>query len=141
MPATDVPADCGRLTDDECELTKRGKQLSEEACGTAFCRAGWMAAIMDPAIAKANPTNLDDMTAIYQPMRSLLVDAGCGEEAVEQLFGGGSGTIGYTWGTKAYAKAGAKGVKTFMKRYASELKAVKLVAGKKGRLLVESSIP
>lgn len=98
-----------------------------EACGTAFCRAGWMCALMEDDKART-PDEWDRMD-LDGPPTQLLLDAGISGEEISDLFGGGAcGTARY--GTKAYIKAGVKGVKDFMKKHEAALKATKL----KGRV-------
>ena len=139
MHAKDVPSDTETCNNDEGDLTARGKRLSKKACGTAFCRAGWMMAILDPKLGKMNPDSIDDHEEIYKPAMNLLTDAGCDAGVVGHLFGGGSGINGERWGTKAYAKAGAKGVRDFMEQYKTELKAARLTKNSAGRYSVSVS--
>lgn len=101
----------------------------KETCGTSFCRAGHMIAVLD-ADKQRTPEEWDDLDAnINSRARALLVEAGVSSYDVTELFDGsavdGCGKIG----SKRYAKAGAKGLRDFMVKYETELKATKIPEG------------
>lgn len=89
------------------------------ACGTAYCRAGWMI-----ALAEASNKKLTNMQ-IHRKANALLRKAGIRQEVIDQLFSGDA-CSGFTPGSPAYAKAGADGVRQFMALYEKELKNVRL---------------
>lgn len=90
----------------------------KEACGTAYCRAGWMV-----NLAEKNPRGCDNR---YLPSKAknMLVSAGIPESAIYTLFEGGA--VRGIPGTKEYAKRGAEGIRKFMETYEKELKSKKV---------------
>lgn len=113
-----------------CEnLSALSAAQKRETCGTSFCRAGWMVATLD-ADKQRTPDEWDMLDAmISYRARKLLLKAGAAHCDINQLFDGdavgGCGKIG----TKAYAAAGAKGLRDFMKKYEAGLKATKVEEG------------
>ena len=92
-------------------------KVQGEPCGTAYCRAGWMASIAANRV-------VDSDDHIYNATSKALMRAGIPELEIEHLFDGG--VVKGTPGTKSYAKAGAKGVRAFMKKHETKLKATEL---------------
>lgn len=119
-------------------------EVAKEACGTAFCRAGWMCAITD----KINPQEqetweMDDKIAGHATR--MLIRAGIPEIDISWLFSGaaidfeqqekvfgrkflreGESLPSPQIGTEAYAKAGAEGMRNFMAKWEEQLKSVKV---------------
>jgi hypothetical protein len=104
-------------------------QYGREACGTAYCRAGWMAAI-------GHDRAITDESAIALYAEQLLYRAGIPIDAINDLFSGIA--IGRECrdlgqyrepqpGTPQYAKKGADGVRNFMREFEPALKAARLV--------------
>lgn len=121
------------VTDDFGEKPKAMK----EACGTAYCRAGWMGAILgqkritDGSLA----TRLFESAGIDYLDTSDLFDVACDSSEFNLGFGDGE----LNPGTKAYAKAGANGLRVFMRRHAKKLRAAELVKDGSGRWQVRMS--
>lgn len=127
--------------DDHTPITQANIKAATEridaACGTSFCRAGWMAThLVNPVGMQTKDwANLQFKAqeeeenawrgGIYILARNVLLDAGISRWAIENLFEGDA--VSGTPGTQAYANAGAKGVREFMRQYASELKAHKVM--------------
>ena len=106
-------------------LDKKGDAL-KDACGTAYCRSGWMGTIL----------GLDSWEGLAYVPEKLLIDAGISMFEIGKLFDatGGNNYIsskmdhaGCTPGTKAYARAGAAGLKKFMRKHREKLKAARLM--------------
>lgn len=98
------------------------KAWNKEACGTAYCRAGWMASFLR----KGSGPCTDD-GYIHRTATAALVDAGADPRETARLFDGGAisfSTVGPTpaIGTPAYVEAGIKGMRRFMDRYEQKLK-------------------
>ena len=107
-----------------------------EACGTAYCRAGWMSAIgMDREV------HNDFLIQAYAT--SLLCKAGISQHDINSLFNGhaiyiersarGQGMC-ESITDKKYAKSGAQGVRDFMAKHEKKLKRVRLQADAQGVL-------
>lgn len=105
----------------------------EGACGTAFCRAGWMINIAHGDKALSMSPYDWGRTHIADAAYAMLETAGCPIRECAELFSGGAVTQKY--GTQAYNKAGAKGVRQFMERHRDKLKATPLVKGPRGVLV------
>jgi hypothetical protein len=110
----------------------------KEACGTAYCRAGWMT-----CIGKEKPVHNNSVIQGYA--MTLLENAGIPQDDVTHLFQGsalqeeqpffkGIKKLMPRAGTPEYAELGAKGVRKFMERHAAKLKAAKLAPDKDGTL-------
>ena len=118
----------------EC-LEDVNEDLAEEACGTAFCRAGWMYAFLHEDVVTVEEWENQE---IYHKMRALLESAGIPTTAIVPLFSGENGRDGHEnhpyhpnlsklqRGTKEYAQIGADGMRKFMQQYEKELKSAKL---------------
>lgn len=97
--------------------------VSAEMCGTAFCRAGWMCAIMDAQDKAREPEGWMGID-LYNPAVRCLRAAGIPREEIDNLFDGGVCKGDY--GTESYVKSGIAGMKAFMERHEEKLKAHKL---------------
>ena len=111
-------------TDADTVMVNDDYEVKEGVCGTAYCRAGWMECIL----------GIPDYNIAGDIARQLLEDAGIDDDDIDALFtstGGGKYTNAKGFnekpGTKAYARAGADGLKRFMKKHEMRLKAAKLV--------------
>lgn len=96
----------------------------EELCGTAYCRAGWMASLAGII----DGTVVTDMDGIYSRRRKienfardLLHRVGADVEDINQLFSGGS--VGGAMGTPDHVANGIRGMRAFMAKYEAGLKA------------------
>lgn len=89
----------------------------EDACGTAYCRAGWMYSI--------GKNGRDSSSLIYKYASRVLQMSGVDQEDIDALFRG-SACHPYKPGSPKYIQAGIEGMQTFMKKYESALKAAKL---------------
>ena len=113
-----------------CMFNKNGAVL-EGACGTAYCRSGWMGTILglETKYLSSVPEELLENAGIdsYQ-VNKLFSAIGCLSEnnPFERSFFYSDGDERRP-GTKAYARAGAAGLKKFMRRYEKNLKAARLV--------------
>lgn len=101
----------------------RGVFQDEEACGTAFCRAGHMCAILDAERGKR--VGYGQHGNIELRAKRMLIGAGCSYLDVEDLFRG-SACEPSTFGTRSYVAEGIEGMRCFMARYADQLKSTKL---------------
>ena len=112
--------------------------VGAEACGTAYCRAGWMYALLQdednmPSLDLLKPNSYD---LIAKGMFQLLQNAGIPDDAINQLFAGiGDEECSRTYhpdlhnqdpGTEEYARTGADGMRQFMREFEAQLKATKL---------------
>ena len=120
------------------------KEVSSEACGTAFCRAGWMYALStsEPKECSRILVEGTGYHEIYIPMRNKLLAAGIPSGVIEALFSASSDTPSDTpWnlryhrgleelnaGDPEYARIGAEGMRQFMQDYEKELRGA-LLAG------------
>lgn len=110
---------------------------TEGVCGTAFCRAGWMMAILDGerGITRTTKqwTNARNYVRIERESRKLLAKAGIPEVDIHNLFRAGSldpaGVCSDDIGTEAYVKAGIAGMRRFMDVHEVKLKAYKIQEG------------
>jgi hypothetical protein len=93
------------------------KENYKEACGTAYCRAGWMVAL-------AENTSAPHMHIPYKAEK-LLHAAGIPLMKIHQLFAAGVNGDADP-GTAAYVKAGADGMRAFMIEHEAKLRSVKL---------------
>lgn len=109
---------------------------AEEACGTAFCRAGWMVALVDEPRTPAEWTSLPD-SYIADKAELMLLNAGIPESDINQLFSGSAcfdeddanGLDGISYpepGTPLYVQRGIEGMREFMFKYEKKLKAAKI---------------
>lgn len=99
-------------------LSVRVKSVAESAppCGTMACRAGWIAALHDgPAAAMGHRMRTDDIPGRARLILDMEFDD------TRDLFSGDA-VVG-KFGTAAYAKRGAEGLRKFMAEYESHLKA------------------
>ena len=112
------------------EAKSLNRTTKKEACGTAFCRAGWMVALSEPA----GRLLLADYIA--NKARTMFTDAGIPLEDINALFDGGAIETELDCefdgdeflgmpdvGTQEYAEAGAAGLRAFMAKHADKLKA------------------
>lgn len=96
-----------------CEALKyHNAPQYKEACGTAYCRAGWMVALTSPD----SHFSRIEMTATH-----MLTRAGIPREFIRELFRGGA--AGDTV-NKDYVQRGAQGMRDFMQRWETELKSI-----------------
>lgn len=104
-----------------------------EACGTAYCRAGWMVNLLE----KPTPTGEHDNVA--QKASNLLEAAGVHPREIQNLFSGGACFYSGRPGSDTYVKDGINGVKRFMAQHEDKLKAFKLdgVLDDDGRISVD----
>lgn len=106
---------------DVCELPE-SLNTSNNTCGTAFCRAGWMVALHDGM--RAKPASFEgrakELIGVYKDDGVDCVLLG----STDRLFEGGA--VDGTPGTRPYVNAGIKGIRAFMKKHAAHLKARKL---------------
>lgn len=111
----------------------------DDACGTAFCRAGWITALMETEEHNTAWWLENRNDYIRTSAQSLLLTAGIPKEAINNLFyfagidspyndafHNANGRLGCDSGTPEYAKAGADGMRLFMAQYEEKLKAAKL---------------
>ena len=96
--------------------------FGEEACGTAYCRAGWM-----HALGKTD-CELTNVSSIVMYADTVLRDAGVDDKDINILFAGGAISWAGEPGTPAYVKAGIAGMRAFMTKYEASLKAAQLDA-------------
>lgn len=100
------------------------QEAYSEACGTAYCRAGWMNAILTEKTPKTEKQCDTFSEATATKCYRLLDRAGIPYGTVANLFApyAARGKAG----TETYARSGAKGVETFMKTYERQLKAYRI---------------
>ena len=94
---------------------------NEGACGTAYCRAGWIAAILK----KSKGPVLAGDVFIHKTAKKVLETAGVPEEEVLNLFSGSACGLWRT-GTPEYTAAGIKGMRDFMTKHEAKLKAARI---------------
>jgi hypothetical protein len=94
--------------------------LPKEVCGTAYCRAGWMAMLSGSDEVSLTP----GQNNIYEWASDKLKQAGIPMEDILELFSGGA--VGGTPGTPEYVAAGIAGVRTFMAKHEQKLKSTQL---------------
>ena len=113
------------------------KEVSIRACGTAFCRAGWMY-----ALSTKQPETLPHILAgkkgsdvIYTSMMKKLTAAGIPHKNIEDLFAEADynshyhiGLCDINPGDPEYARIGAEGMRQFMREYEKELRRAKVDA-------------
>src|SRR3990167_5673447 len=93
-----------------------GNKNYKEACGTAFCRAGWMTNLL--CATGANTPNSGGVAT------NLLLRAGISNEDINNLFVPHGNIIAYEqYGGLEYAKIGTDGMRLFMKQHEAKLKA------------------
>lgn len=99
------------------------KDWNEAACGTAYCRAGWMAALLRRS---KGPCEDDDF--IIKTAFNVLRSAGVPSSATDLLFQGGAigaetpGRSTPGVGTPDYIATGIKGMRDFMSTYEQKLR-------------------
>lgn len=95
------------------------EDLARPQCGTVCCRAGWIVALHDGIgmERKGNVANRSDAILGYPDDSSVTM----------ALYYDDGWVQAHEQGTKQYAKAGANGLRQWMKRNAAHLKARKLV--------------
>lgn len=100
--------------------------LNHEACGTAYCRAGWMVNLLE------KPSR--SHTNIPEKARALLLEAGIPSIAITNLFS--ANASGSKVGSKDYVNKGVSGLREFMNAYETQLKSYSLegVLDKDGRI-------
>jgi hypothetical protein len=115
------------------------KERLEEACGTTFCRAGWMAQIVDGRATTQGaglraarllgvvPSARKGVVHWYHPLGIDLnhVEKEFAED-VRQLFAHSAVPESLRPGSRAYVKAGANGLRKFMEKHEARLKATKI---------------
>lgn len=108
-------------------FAKSAQDNQKGACGTAFCRAGWMIAIIDhnAGIKRTEKKWLSYEPNIYKRSRGLLLGAGIGESEIDELFRGDVCSRTQD-GTEAHARMGIAGMRKFMEKHELKLKAAKL---------------
>ena len=88
--------------------------LKAPPCGTVGCRAGWATMVISP-----------DPRRIHDPVMYAQRKLGLTDSQGDDLFG--SSACGATIPqTRAHARAGAKGIATFLKRYSKQLRATRI---------------
>lgn len=92
--------------------------FGNEACGTAYCRAGWMY-----AIGKQDTRHRADLISEYG--HKVLRAVGVTESDINHLFGGSSCWVDRP-GSKRYVTEGAAGMRRLMTKYEESMKATKL---------------
>ena len=99
------------------------EEWNEGACGTAYCRAGWIASLLHESNVPCK-----DVTVIHTLASSVLHGAGVSHEDISALFGGGAvGCMTHAKvGTKAYVRAGVKGMREMMEKYEAQLRAARI---------------
>ena len=130
-----------------CMVDENDRPL-KGACGTAYCRAGWMGTILG-----IHPSQLARIP------KALLESAGVDPQIVNQLFAAigmptavryqegfhtldNSRVCGFderSPGTTAYVRAGAAGLKKFMRQHKKKLKAARLVKNADGDWSVKNA--
>ena len=102
-------------------------EAKTEACGTAFCRAGWMVAIVDqmngPEMVKRNLAS--HHVFVMERATSILRKAKIPDSEIRRLFSSddaGSICESFLWGSKEYAAAGVRGMRRLMESYETQLK-------------------
>ena len=118
-------------------MRQKNPELVREACGTAFCRAGWMYALSSEKVLNPGQWGLVK-DRIFSKMMAKLKAAGIPEGTALRLFSGSQAhgaddTDSYhqnlrneTVGTAKYAKIGADGMRRFMHEFEKELRAAKV---------------
>ena len=91
----------------------------DSACGTAYCRAGWLEAIIED---KA----INDECLIADSAARRLLKAGIPSYAIDDLFDGNACGNSTGYGTPPYIAKGIQGVKAFMAKYEEQLKGATL---------------
>lgn len=98
---------------------RRGREPEAgEACGTSFCRAGWMCALLDKQ--KTTVDWAHDF-GIADRAEGMLRKAGIPEGDITNLFSGSA--CSGRWATKEYVQSGIDGMKAFMAKHEEKLKA------------------
>ena len=105
----------------------------KEACGTAYCRAGWMVNLLEAPTARGLHHNTSGKAF------SLLTKADIPASEAMELFRGSACTRFGDPGSPGYVKEGVDGVKRFMARHEDKLKAFKLegVLDDDGRISID----
>ena len=93
-----------------------------EACGTAYCRAGWMMAILENK--PQEYTEPWQRSPISVKAHALFNDAGVPEDDVRELFSGTA--VKGMPGTANYVEDGIHGMREFMAKHEDKLRARKL---------------
>lgn len=99
--------------------------ISSRGCGTAFCRGGWMVALLE------KPNRTKPKSGVSEKARHLLINAGIPAGDVDALFGG-SACYPYKPEDPRFAQRGIDGMKEFMARYEVKLRATPTPPMKKG---------
>lgn len=104
------------------DLARRlGMEAIDGACGTAFCRAGWMINILDghkhPGTHEAWA---EWRSHIHTKATRMLANAGVSEDDIGGLFA--MNHRDSKWGTEEYTDMGVEGMRTFMEKYETQLK-------------------
>ena len=94
---------------------------NREACGTAYCRAGWMSALARGPEAHLKAGSIE----IYDWARNLLTKAGVPLREIDELFDGAA-CGDREWGSEDYVAQGIRGMQEFMDNYEDKLKATKI---------------
>jgi len=103
-------------TDAKAMFKVRGMTaFADEACGTAYCRAGHMLSI-------AKNSHVTDETEISYQARHMLQKAGISPAAIGMLFWGGACNNAGKPGSAAYVAEGVNGLKRFMTEWEIQLK-------------------
>lgn len=129
----EILADAGGYDQTEIARPRRGLK-KETACGTAFCRAGWVAMLRgraslwqstfaDQLVVANFLSHPHDTEPVWTWARRLL---GLTHEQAEELFGGSA--VDGDPGTTRHARLGARGIEEFQKKYARQLRATKVTA-------------
>jgi len=109
------------------------RSLNEEACGTAYCRAGWMVALTSDEkdiLSKYHTGSLN----ICISASNMLKRAGVVDRDIDTLFSGAAvdrqcyrdGIEVPDQGTPEYAEQGVKGMREFMEKWEKQLKETKI---------------
>ena len=103
----------------------------KKACGTAFCRAGWMVALADGHAKAASG-------GVYKRALEMFTKAGISKAELQLLFQPDPGAYGRAYGdvvdkyvkegTPEYVAIGAAGMRKFMAKWKKQLKEAKLDA-------------
>lgn len=115
-------------TDATFQADHHNHPLKAEACGTAFCRAGWMCAILDTQRGIKRDTGEWQGANIQERARCLLAGAGIYTDAINNLFSGSAlGTLNF--GEPGYVEEGIAGMRRFMAKHEAKLKAARIPEG------------
>lgn len=99
------------------DARKLGPASTEEACGTAYCRAGWM-------LSHITGGDVTDHN-ISEIMRGHMKNAGIPiQDALDLFSGDACGTR--SWNTKDYVESGVRGLREFMAKHEEKLKAYRV---------------